>query len=1088
MILPEGEYVFRVASHWCSFGDKIGKGFAYDLNGTLYQKTSTNVWGTYAPGSGVTPMYSANSFKKSYEIKLNVTSDISDAGTFLIMDVSPPWDIDLEGEKRDSWRGINAYLVDSFGNTDVNGSAFNGVTVEKTALQYEQFTGWSGYYITDHNGYFCGIIASLFYNSLSISAYQINTQIIVNLAETVYYGGLTEYYTKTLTPYVFDGVPPDTFLPDNDLIYGVLPTDNVSARSICSTFVSGKVVNSIGAEVNNALVVYESGRTDRTNISGDYLFIAWGDMLTPNIGNFSTITNFTYGTNRTVDNLILSVEPMCVPTYPSGQEISSILITPIGNNPSDYNPTNPYIVGNFTVDEALSPDIKTIKRGGNYNFGIRLYDNAGRLCSVIPAFDLYMPFITEDLNNSFPDQYPIGTYIHGKPSITWSLSPSTTFPDWVTTMQWMVTKNTIYGRYLQWVANSVTYLSVIETETIPEIQTSYQNSDAVAIKISLSNIVEYASLNANSQVGYSFQEGDRLRLIANRNAAYIDGIYDFEIFKVDPIENSVYVKPGSFVYEIQSGTLFEIYNAKSIQGDHEQVYYEVGEVINVSNGIPEKYSDVFTFGDTYWRGRYVPVNDDASNFAAVYPVVIEDASISDFYPSQAQDIGRIGIVDTNFKQIRRPMLLKASNQFIPATAVNGLSSFEALNEKELDRANGAIQRAVAINQYIVAISNVRETSNYIQVVTFQQATQGQGVLAIADQFFGTAYPHSKTLGTDLPASVFINDGQIFGFHSKRADVWLYRGDGETTISDKKMKNYFQGLSASGVSDAVAVYDRFHEEYILTVWRIYSQQTTVDLVTATSGGYNVTVTISFGNPQPTVGEDVSYKYYQNGQWQTGEGEITAVVIMLDGSYQVVFTTQTSLSIRLGGQISVSYSSPETISWFNGSDAMDKNGWATFYSFTPEAYCQMGSNILSFKDGEVWIHGENSIRNNFYGEQYISKVTPVFNDKPEYLKVWNSCILMQYQDNNENNWSAPVIKNNNGQLSRLKEGSWVKKGEHWYAAFKRDLNDLSVNQAIRISQGRALRSTSLTAELENGYTGEVTLYSWLANWTNSERTSK
>ena len=43
--LKDGIYVVRIASHWCSYGDKLGKGEAYDLdNGLTWQKTSTNIY------------------------------------------------------------------------------------------------------------------------------------------------------------------------------------------------------------------------------------------------------------------------------------------------------------------------------------------------------------------------------------------------------------------------------------------------------------------------------------------------------------------------------------------------------------------------------------------------------------------------------------------------------------------------------------------------------------------------------------------------------------------------------------------------------------------------------------------------------------------------------------------------------------------------------------------------------------------------------------------------------------------------------------------------------------------------------------
>ena len=47
-MVPEGTHVFRLASHFCSFGDKLQLGSVYDLNnGLAWQRTSTNVWGVY---------------------------------------------------------------------------------------------------------------------------------------------------------------------------------------------------------------------------------------------------------------------------------------------------------------------------------------------------------------------------------------------------------------------------------------------------------------------------------------------------------------------------------------------------------------------------------------------------------------------------------------------------------------------------------------------------------------------------------------------------------------------------------------------------------------------------------------------------------------------------------------------------------------------------------------------------------------------------------------------------------------------------------------------------------------------------------
>jgi len=194
---------------------------------------------------------------------------------------------------------------------------------------------------------------------------------------------------------------------------------------------------------------------------------------------------------------------------------------------------------------------------------------------------MYVPFITEDIGKYQIEDfagaiYPANTFKYGKPSIKWVLDPTTVFPTWATTFQWMRVKNSIYGRYLQWVANQVTYLSATLTATTPEIETNFQNLNAVAIKISLKNITDYYASNNDSLVGYNYEAGDRLRLIANRTLTNYQGLTDFEITSYDTTTQSVIIKPDGFSSELQSGMLFEIFNPKSVATVDEQIFYEVG--------------------------------------------------------------------------------------------------------------------------------------------------------------------------------------------------------------------------------------------------------------------------------------------------------------------------------------------------------------------------------------------------------------------------------------------------------------------------------------------------------------------------------
>ncbi len=1118
LLVPDNDtYVIRLASHWCSFGDKLQKGFAYNISaGTNYQKTSTNVWSV---------LDTSGNQEFSKEITVTVgTSDV-DAGTFIVADLAPVHDTAGAGVAYAGWRPLNCYLLsDENDSGNPNDANFTGIPVEKTIVTYNgngtdfadrgilaplypnttYNTGWQNSCITDHNGYWFGIGGWSTNPDLSgvalnfsvgkyfpISAYQTKLGApndvwkIRDADTTIYVGSYTDYYNKTLVGLNYDGTIVEDTTPTNaNLIFGFVAANTPNSRTNSLTFVDGTILDQNNKGVSNALVILENGSFELTVTNGTYSIPAWSDMLTPNTGQFSAeVSTFTplSDNNRIVDDIIISGLIFCAFTYPNGQ-IIDIDIVPYDSAITGYNPTVHYIATTLSIQDNIDPTAKARKRGGNYPVVGRGYDNAGRLCSCFALVSIYVPFITEDLGKyNIQDfgggTYPSNTFKYGKPSIKVILDPTTVFPTWMTSLQIMFPINTIYGRYLQWVANQVTYVAALATETTPEIDTSFQNGDATAIKISISNIVDYSAQNNNSLVGYQYEAGDRLRLITDRNLNYINGLNDFEITSYDATTQEVIIKPEGYKNEIQSGSLFEIFNPKTVETQDEQIFYECGEVIKVVNGIPQEFERIFTAGDTYWRGRLITVNDEATKFAAAYPVVIEDASVSDFYPSQAQDIGRIGIIDPAFKQLFRPTLLRCSNAFIPSTAINGLSSFEELNQKELDRSYGNGERVLYRNNNLVCVFSNRELSNYIGLVTLQQAAADSGVVSISDQYFGTEYPHVKILGTNHPSSVFNNDGVIFGFNSQRANCWRNMQESEDVISDVKMINYFQQLMIDGVLDATAVYDRYSEIYILTLWREYQYRSVITSVSGT------TVTIQFQGSFPIVGEDATLQYLKNGIWIDIEGEITSV-----GTNTVTIDLLVSTGLKPSNQVNLIYGIPETLNWFNGNNGVIKERWMSFDDRTPDNWQQIGSELVSFMNGRLWIEEKNDLYNNFYGKQFTSQVKPVFNAEPEVEKVWNSVVLQQLQADNKCDWSCPIIENDLPQLSRINKAGFVKKASTWYAPFKRDLLDISVPANIRISQGRALRHTSLTCLLENDSVGEVRLYSWQGNYTISERSGK
>ena len=93
---------------------------------------------------------------------------------------------------------------------------------------------------------------------------------------------------------------------------------------------------------------------------------------------------------------------------------------------------------------------------------------------------------------------------------------------------------------------------------------------------------------------------------------------------------------------------------------------------------------------------------------------------------------------------------------------------------------------------------------------------------------------------------------------------------------------------------------------------------------------------------------------------------------NGTYNVSLNTLDSESIA-------KYGNKTTIS-FNESS----NGWSSRKSYVPENGVSIDTKLYSFNEGLIWEHGKNSLYNNFYGVQYNSYVTLLFNEEFNTVK--------------------------------------------------------------------------------------------------------
>lgn len=65
-----------------------------------------------------------------------------------------------------------------------------------------------------------------------------------------------------------------------------------------------------------------------------------------------------------------------------------------------------------------------------------------------------------------------------------------------------------------------------------------------------------------------------------------------------------------------------------------------------------------------------------------------------------------------------------------------------------------------------------------------------------------------------------------------------------------------------------------------------------------------------------------------------------------------------------------------------------GWVSFKSFNPQDGLSLNNDYFTFDKGHIYIHHDNAVRNSFYGVQFSSDITVLFNDNPGAVKSFTT----------------------------------------------------------------------------------------------------
>jgi hypothetical protein len=161
---------------------------------------------------------------------------------------------------------------------------------------------------------------------------------------------------------------------------------------------------------------------------------------------------------------------------------------------------------------------------------------------------------------------------------------------------------------------------------------------------------------------------------------------------------------------------------------------------------------------------------------------------------------------------------------------------------------------------------------------------------------------------------------------------------------------------------------------------------------------------------------------------------------------------------------------------------KNGWNSYYSYIPDYYGITGLVLVSFKDGELWVHESDNVpRANFYGVQYDAEIDMVFNFQKKATKL-----MFNIEIQSDKKFYAPLITipaNSDyplGMRSSLLANRFKSYEGHWNADLLRDMNDNSAQfraivdplarEVAALLRGRNLRGEVMTVKLRLADAGE------------------
>jgi len=676
----------------------------------------------------------------------------------------------------------------------------------------------------------------------------------------------------------------------------------------------------------------------------------------------------------------------------------------------------------------------SLKQGAKYAVGGVLADLAGRLTFVNIVSYTDVPSFIERRDT-------LGTFFRIL------IASALNFNSINTDFKWFapyVSPNLSQSGYLQWVGDLVQYIdnngNVVSDP-----------SSAVYVSITINSLLNYnISKNFSTLANYQFKQGDRLRIYDDGNGNLLTGNpIDLRILgqsyneaamtaglipstSAVPIINnnvssstqtSVANGTGTTVVTVattknnQSINLFVLYDPRltpliNDTGIWIEIYTpaeqssilsmsEVGGFYPVINGAISNFTGfnngvpVYDFlnqididyWDTYLFQRNITIPGVGDKFFA-HP--FESPNISDSFGSDVTSGGRQNVNNNNAKQMWYVDEIIKSDDFVSQGLLNGIGTFRSTNRKSFkDFKSGGIVSTKALRNLVAFIC---ENDYFITDYNFQYVFANAQGIQIANLDNNLGSPHQKI-------------GDSFGC--------AYEDTGTIIFLDKSV-----------------------------FWVDYKNEALVEM----RWGPAVDVT-KFDASKGTQGYVKSYfikklqfiKGWNNQVDLSRAFDIVAGAEEARNNIYITFRPRRSNSNNVLSYINkhrnINLQQQETIVY-----SMSNGRFTRFTSFTPEGYAilkglQSGLEILSFAAGVPYIHNNTGDESfcNFYGQQRVPCLIPVFNENSGIVKVLQNVSIDSVYSGY---YMDDIHSEEEGSFSYIPKSYFKKKENQYYAPVLRN----------------------------------------------------